>query len=472
MPVKHARPPVLSFAERDRRWSSVRALMREHRLDCLVVAGFRAREMYESYISDDYNEECTVLPLQGDAVVLTWANLRVLRAKWSEARGHELWVPDYRVATSGGQAAEVVREKLGGGRRLGLVGLRSEAPTEPFGAIPANWWMPFADSLKDVDFQDISDEFSHLMLVKSAEELAQIRYAAKAAEAGCAAMGAVAGEGVGEEVLYAEAVRAMFNFGIGLRYPNIVMNSGPATLSWGPPRWTTRGEAPRVLQKGDLMQAELMPMCGNQEVQVQMTVAIDPLNAINQKCEKVALESYRAGLKALKPGMAFTDLVNAMAEPLKSAGCWCYTPLVHSVGPHFLLGRPSINMENVDMGVRFVGPATGRVRSAIMKPGMVLAFEPNACLSVDGVHHRVNIGGTVIVTENGCEALNKIPTRVWHVAPRGGRKLVSLPARAAAQAPSRKVAAKKVTAKKATAKKATAKKATAKKTVKSKGKKK
>ena len=58
---------------------------------------------------------------------------------------------------------------------------------------------------------------------------------------------AVAGAGVGEEVLYAEAVRAMFNFGIGLRYPNIVMNSGPATLSWGPPRWTTRGEAPLVL---------------------------------------------------------------------------------------------------------------------------------------------------------------------------------------------------------------------------------
>lgn len=473
MAVKHPRPPVLSFTERDRRWSSVRALMREHQLDCLVVAGFRAREMYESYISDDYNEECSVLPLEGDAVVLTWANLRVLRAKWSEARGHALWVPDYRVATSGGQAAEVVREKMGGGKRLGLVGLRSEAPTEPFGAIPANWWMPFAESLKGVEFVDISDEFSHLMLVKSAEELAQIRYAAKAAEAGCAAIGAVAGEGVGEEVMYAEAVRAMFNFGIGLRYPNIVMNSGPATLSWGPPRWTTRGEAPRILQKGDLMQAELMPMCGNQEVQVQMTVAIDPLNAINQKCEKVALASYKAGLKALKPGMTFADLVNEMAEPLKSAGCWCYTPLVHSVGPHFLLGRPSINMENVDMGVRFVGPATGRVRSAVLKPGMVLAFEPNACLSVDGVHHRVNIGGTVVVTENGCEALNRIPTRVWHVPP-GGRKLISLakPAVAAAKASSKRASVKKAAAKKTVVKKVVAKKPVAKKVAKRPGKKK
>ena len=408
--MSHPQPPALSFAERDRRWAAARALMREHGIDCLVAAGFRAREMYESYISDDYNEQCTVLPMEGDPVVLTWANLRVLRAKWSEERGHALWVKDYRVATSGGQAAEVVREKLGGGRKVGLVGLRSEAPTEPYGAIPANWWEPFSQALPGMSFVDISEEFSHVMLTKSEEELKQVRYAAQAAEAGCKAMAEVAREGVGEEVLYAEALRAMALFGIGTRYPNIVMNSGPATLSWGPPRWTTRAEAPRVLAKGDLMQAELMPMCGNQEVQVQMTVAIDPLDATNQKCEKVARASYDAGIKAIRAGITFADLVAAMAEPLLSTGAWCYTPLVHSLGPHFLLGRPAINMENIDLGVRMVGAPTGKQRAAVLKPGMVLAFEPNACLD----RHRVNVGGTVIVTEKGCEELNVIPTRVTH----------------------------------------------------------
>jgi len=416
------RPPVLSFAERDRRWAAVRALMREHRFDCLVVAGFRAREMYESYISDDYNEECSILPLEGDPVVLTWANLRVLRAQWSAERGHALWVNDYRVATSGAQAAEVVREKLEGGNRVGLVGLRSSAPTEPFGAIPANWWEPFVQALPGVAFEDISEPFSHLMLVKSAEELAQVRYAAEAAEAGCRAVAEVAAEGVGEETIYAEAVREMFRFGIGLRYPNIVMNSGPATLSWGPPRWTTRGEQPRRLERGDLMQAELMPMCGNQEIQVQMTVAIDPLDAINRKCERVARESYDAGLKTLRPGITFDDLVAAMAEPLKVSGCWCYTPLVHSVGPHFLLGRPQINRENLNLGVRFVGPPQGPKRSAVLKPGMVFAFEPNACLD----RHRVNLGGTLIVTAGGCEELSRIPTRVTHKPARAVRRRAHL----------------------------------------------
>jgi Xaa-Pro aminopeptidase len=403
-------PPGLSFTERDRRWRTVRALMRERGLGCLLVGGFRAREMYESYISDDYNEGCVVFPLEGDPVVLTWAHLRVLRAKESAARGHALWVEDYRVATTGAHAAEVVREKDLANGRLGVVGLRSQAPTEIYGAIPANWWEEFSQALKGAAFEDISEEFSHLMLVKSAEEIAQVRYAAKAAEAACRVIAEVTAPGVGEEMILAEATREMLRFGIGLRYPGIVMNSGPATLSWGPPRWLTRGEAPRVLARGDLMQSELMPLCGNQEIQVQMTVALDPIDETNRKCERVARESYEAGLAALRPGIQFSDLVTAMVEPLKIAGCWSYTPLVHSISPHFLAGRPRVNMEKVDLGVRFVGAPVPRERKAVMKPGMVLAFEPNACLD----RHRVNIGGTVLVTESGCEELNRIPTRVTH----------------------------------------------------------
>ena len=81
--MTRASPPELSFAERDRRWAAVRSLMRDRGLGGLIVAGFRAREMYESYISDDYNEGCVVFPLEGEPVVLTWAHLRVLRARWS-----------------------------------------------------------------------------------------------------------------------------------------------------------------------------------------------------------------------------------------------------------------------------------------------------------------------------------------------------------------------------------------------------
>jgi Xaa-Pro aminopeptidase len=403
-------PPILSLAERDRRWVRVRALMRERGLDGLLVAGFRSREMYETYISDDYNEGCVIFPLRGEPVVITWAHLRVMRARWSQERGSVLWVADYRVATSGAGVADVLREKHLAESRLGVVGLRSQAPTEIYGAIPANFWEELQAALPKARWEDISEEFSHLMLVKSEEELAQVRYAARAAEAACRVVIEVTAPGVGEEIVFAEATREMLRHGIGLRYPMIVMNSGPATLSWGPPRWTTTGEAPRILARGDLMQAELMPLCGNQEVQVQMTVALDPLDETNLKCERVARASYDAGIKALKPGITFAELVAAMEEPHKSAGCWGYTPLVHSLGPHFLAGRTSVNQEQAKLDMRFAGPNAVRAREAVLKPGMVFAFEPNACID----RHRVNIGGTVIVTATGCEELNHIPTSVTH----------------------------------------------------------
>ena len=403
-------PPILSLAERDRRWARTRQMMREHDLDALLLAGFRAREMYETYISDDYNEGCVLFPLEGEPVVLTWAHLRVLRAEYSAGQGHALWVRDYRVAASGTAAAQVVAEKRLAESRIGIVGLSSQAPTELYGAIPANFWLEFSAALPKARLRDVSEEFSYLMLVKSDEEMAQVRYAAKAAEAACRAVAEVSAPGIGEEIVFAEATREILRHGIGLRYPMIVMNSGPATLSWGPPRWTTRGEPPRVLARGDLVQAELMPLCGNQEVQVQMCVALDPLDETNRKCERVARASYEAGLKALKPGIKFSDLVAAMEEPLKSAGCWAYTPLVHSLGPHFMAGRTRVNMETVDFGVRFVGAPAARERNTVLEPGMVFAFEPNACLD----RHRVNIGGTVIVTADGCEELNQIPTDVTH----------------------------------------------------------
>jgi Xaa-Pro aminopeptidase len=403
-------PPILSLAERDRRWANVRALMRERGFDGLLVAGFRSREMYETYISDDYNEGCVIFPFDGDPVVITWAYLRVMRARWSRERGTALWVDDYRVATSGTGVAEVLSEKRLAEGNLGVVGLSSQAPTEIYGAIPANFWAELTAALPKARWQDISEEFSHLMLVKSDEELAQVRYAARAAEAACKVIAEVAAPGVGEEVVFASATAEMLRHGIGVRYPVIVMNSGPHTLSWGPPRWTTSGEAPRVLQRGDLVQAELMPLCGNQEVQVQMTVALDPLDDINKKCEQVALASYAAAIKALKPGITFADLLAAMEEPHKQADCWGYTPLVHSLGPHFLAGRTQVNLDKVDLGVRYVGANAARIRKAVLEPGMVFALEPNACIG----NHRVNIGGTVIVTATGCEELNHIPTTVTH----------------------------------------------------------
>jgi Xaa-Pro aminopeptidase len=409
--------PTLSLQERDRRWQRVREMMLAQRLDCLIVGGFRGREHYESYITDDYVEGAVVFPLEGEPTTLTWTGSRVSRAYESFSRGVEAWVTDYRVGVSGQATAGVIREKGMDRSRIGVVGLESRAPGEMQGYIPYTFWQALTRELPEATFMDTSQLFAELTLVKSEAELILFRYAAKIAEAACQVMLETTRPGVGEEVIYAEVVREIFRHAADARYPTLNLHSGPHNISWGPPRWISRAERPRRVQKGDMVQAEIFPCYGNQEVQVQMSIALDPMDEVNQRCEDVARRSYEAGLRSLRPNITFAELVRAMEGPLRESGCWAKTPLIHSLGMGGGIGFTGVNMEQL------VGTQEGRIegkttsRKAIsggdlvIRPGMTLAFEPNACIGT----HRANIGGALIVTETGYEELNVLPTRVRHI---------------------------------------------------------
>jgi Xaa-Pro aminopeptidase len=410
------RPPVLSLRERDRRWQRVRDLMRAHELECLIVGGYRGRERYECYITDDYVEGAVIFPLGGEPTALTWTGLRISRAWESFRRGEQPWVADLRLGVTGPALADVIREKGLDRGRIGIVGVDARSPTEPEGYLPARVWTSLLDALSGATIVDVSMAFAELVLVKGEEELALVRYAARIGEAASRAMADVTRPGVGEEQIYGEMMRVMYAHAADARYPGLILQSGPHTTSWGPPRWLYRAEHPRRVQRGDMVQAEIFPCYGNQEVQVQMAVALDPIDELNQRCEAVARESYDVGLKTMRPGITVADLVRAMEQPLREAGCWAKTPLFHSLNPQCWFGRTAVGLEQLEGTEegRIETPAVHQVIGGdlVLRPGMVFAFEPNACLGT----HRVNIGGGVVVTDNGCEALNDLPTRVHHVA--------------------------------------------------------
>jgi len=409
--------PTLSLRTRDSHWQSLQALMRSRDLKCLIVGGFRGREQFESYITDDYVEGVVIMSTEDQPTVLTWTGSRVSRAQESFSRGVEPWTTDYRVGSSAA-AATVIREKGFERGRIGVVGLESSGPGETKGTIPHTFWKELTEELSGAIFVEVSEPFTDLMLVKGDEELALVRHAAQVAEKACGVMLEVTRPGVGEEMIYAEIMGEIFRHGVSARYPTLILHSGPHNISWGPPRWISRAERPRRVQKGDMVQAEIFPCSGSQEVQVQMSIALDPVDEVNQRCEEVACRSYKAGCKVLRPGITFADLVSAMEEPLRESGCWAKTPLVHSLNPSCLVGQTSVNMEQLE-GIqegRIEGIKSPRKKvrrgDLVIRAGMIFALEPNACIGA----HRVNIGATLIVTGTGCEELNVLPTRVQHVA--------------------------------------------------------
>ena len=166
---------------------------------------------------------------------------------------------------------------------------------------------------------------------------------------------------------------------------------------------------------GDMVQAEIHTLYGGVEAQVQMSVALDPVDDVLRTCERVARESYEAGVDAVRPGVTFAGVVHAMEAPLLRAGCWGKTPLLHTMS-FGATGFTAVNREQL-AGTREAvveGQTTVGIRRGdlVLTAGMVLELEPNACIGMQ----RVNLGGGVLVTSSGCEELNQLATRVHHRA--------------------------------------------------------
>jgi len=405
--------PTLSLAERDRRWRGIRDLMRRRGIDAILVGSFQGRERLESYLIDDFLDAIVVFPLESEPAILAFATARVSRTFESARRGLAPWVADFRIGFGGAKAAEILHEKSLGQGRIGIVGFGPTAPGEMEGLLPHGFLQSLTRALPAAVIEDFTRDFTDFMLVKSEEELALLRFAARISDRACTAMIEAARPGVSEAEVYADILREIDRSGCDTRYPFLSLQSGPDNIGWGAPRWTLRAELPRVLAAGDLVQAEIHTVYGGQEAQVQMSIALDPVDADIHKCERAARLAYEAGLRAIRPGERFADIVAAMERPLALAGCWAKTPLLHTLTFGATGFTPIHRAQLKGTSEEWIeGQATPGIRRGdlVLVPGMSLELEPNACLGTK----RVNIGASVIVTETGAEALNDLPTRVFH----------------------------------------------------------
>jgi Xaa-Pro aminopeptidase len=406
--------PTLTLKERDRRYAGLRALMDTQGFDAVVVGSFQGRERLESYLIDDFLDSVVVLPVKSEPVLLAFGGSRISRIFESQRRGHDVWVPDVRLGAGGVRVADVLKERGLERGRIGLVGFGPTAPGEMEGLIPLGFHTNLVKALPDATIGDFTLSFTDFMLVKSAEEQELLRFAAGVSEEACRVMTEVARPGVSEAVVYAETVREIHRWGCDLRYPFFSLQSGRDNIGWGVPRWSVRAEPPRVLEKGDLVQAEIHTVYGGQEGQVNMAVALDPVDDVVRRLEDVARASYEAGLAAVRPGVTFASVVQAMEKPLADSGCWSKTPLLHTL----TFGSTGFTPVNRDQlkGTReetiegHLKPGIRRGELVLLE-GMGLELEPNACLGMV----RVNIGAGVLVSKRGAEELNSLATRVRHV---------------------------------------------------------
>lgn len=403
----YVQPPILGLSQRDRRFARTRAFLQEHDLSALVVGGFRGRETYETYLSNESLQGVVMFPADGQPVHLTWSAFRIIgRSDLGNPR--EYWIDDIRSGLIGPGLVTLLEERHLDKARVGVVGLTSRNPMELEGYVPFGVWSHVAEALPHAQFVEVSGPYGLLMMEKDEEELTLARHAAAVGERACQAMLEVTREGVRESEVYAAIMSSIYAAGLTVSPPNLIVKSGYNCLSWGPPDWGAGAVAPRQIVAGDLVYAELMPSYGGIETQQQMTVAVSPVSSDARELANVARAAYEAGLASLRPGVRFSELCEAMAAPLKESGCWHLSPHVHSLSPASLLG---ILFDGAEAGL---GPEYRWMHripismDAEIREGMLFSFEPNACRG----RLRVNIGGTVAAGASQPEELNSICCRM------------------------------------------------------------
>ena len=368
-----------SLAERDRRWSAVRAGAAKAGFDCILVPlgdGIDARYMTQLRCS------AMVLPTDGRAPIVV-----------ADRRSNNEWVPD--PWQTGREWAEPMGEALrdlGFARaRIGVSGLQGGRMThcDSFDGVVNHSALETAMSkVPKARFEDATDVIGLVRYVKSAEEIQFVRRSAEVAAAGLDELIRLARPGADAGIFYSDVLAKM----LALRSEYFPTTLTIDSIDVAKPRRYTNPPIGRRLEAGALMTSEINAIVGAQLTQICQPVLLGKIPDAWKPVVALQGEVYEAGLQMIKPGVTFGalgDLVNGfgsksgMRTILQMHGCG-----YGDDGPMFTLRSKST-----------------RAGDLAIDENNAFVWKPTA-LSADG-KISLTFGGPVIVTENGCESLFK-----------------------------------------------------------------
>lgn len=401
--------PTLSLKERDRRWNAARKMMQDNRVDCLLVVG-GGRDLADNYFTNDF-PSTVIFSIAETPTALVGTNASATIQAGSllqnEERGEVSWVRDWRFGKARpSEIVEILKRKGFANSRIGTIGIYKGSHFERDGSAGLGNYIK--QNLPQATLVELWDQFVTLWLVHSEEELVVFRRAALLGEAACEAMMKVTKPGVTEADIYHAIQCEIMKYGGTNR--GLILHSGVVSGGWGAPRWTRRAQKPPAVKEGDVVWTEIFPQYGHMEAQQQMCIGVGKVADIYDKLARTAREICEIGLKAVKPGAKWSDVCKAMNEPNIREGYWHLTPNIHTINPLDAVSEVTLGIEQFPALLERFGKDNLPQRPVdypdlVLQPGMTLAFETNSSSG----RYRINIGGSVIVTKDGCEEINNLP---------------------------------------------------------------
>lgn len=223
-----------------------------------------------------------------------------------------------------------------------------------------------------------------LRLVKTEEEVAQIRAAQAIADAAFAAVRPGIVAGVREDSVAGQLEAFMRERGAGSAF-DITVASGPRGAM---PHGTASG---RVIGNDELVTIDFGAKIGGYHSDMTRTVAVGNPSEELRRLYRAVLEAEEAAVQAIRPGAKCSDLDKLARDILVSHGLGEY--FAHSLG------------HGVGLAIH-EGPGLRGTSKDVLEAGMVVTAEPGVYLPGVG---GVRIEDLILVTPTGHEVLSSSP---------------------------------------------------------------
>ncbi|HYJ14340.1 MAG TPA: M24 family metallopeptidase [Candidatus Limnocylindria bacterium] len=380
--------PTFSMKERDRRWSLLRAAMKQADFDALIALPheghwdqFGCDTRYVTQIGGTQTEVGCVVPLEADVTAVVRGENEI--EWWGLAQD---WVTDIRPSRRSYGEPVIDRLKEVRAVRVGVVAL-SGMVRAPEGVVPWGTFEKIRTALPNVKFANATDVMQEVRSVKSAEEVSFIEKAAEIIGHANEVLIQHAKVGVGEHELIAEMLREIVRRG-GEPITMMLFGTGGPEVPWAQRVFTTR-----KLKAGDLINTEVEGKYAGYIAQALQPISLGPKPKELEKIFDATKVIFDRMVKFLKPGISFGAVAKFYQDEVAGAGYEPDGALMHGRG----LGEDAPML----WGARKDFPE----KDQLLKEGHVFILKP-ACKR-GFMRDSIRAGDTVAIEANGARRLGK-----------------------------------------------------------------
>jgi Xaa-Pro dipeptidase len=284
------------------RIAAAQELMQANGIDALLIL---THDDHIYFFDEDRFQPRAIIPQKGPPVIIC------SRGEEREIR-EGLGAQEVRVfATVGQQMHEVVGMMRGLQSSLGRppkIGVQFWFET------PAVLLQLFQQANPEVEVVDSAPVMDTLRMVKSPEELALMREAARIAGRGMEAALQAVRPGVSENEVAAEAIYAMRKAGASGTAVPIFVNSGIRSL------WLHGTATAKVIDPGDLVVIGLVPIFKGYCVDLTRVAIVGQPTDDQRRLFDTYVAAQQAAIEAIKPGVPVSELDKAAQAVVKDAG--------------------------------------------------------------------------------------------------------------------------------------------------------